>query len=365
MASSKPRTPASSKKGAPKTTDGGRDKAALHALIDLTQQLTESRPLEESLKVVTDAAMRLVPTNHASIRLLDASGRELLSGARSGDGSDHRPMTFRRGEGILGWVAEHKEGVRLGDVTADDRFKARPGRQGFEIRSIMAEPLWSGGEIIGVLSTTSPERDAFSLDDQLLVRLLANCSAPPIERARLRRLAMTDDLTLAYNQRYLSPRFNEELERSRRTGQPVSLMLMDLDHFKLVNDRFGHAVGDAVLRTFADRVRSFVRRLDVFIRRGGEEFLLVMPATNLEQARTTAERIRQRVADKPFDVPVGEPIRQTVSIGVATWDGDESPESFERRSDKAMYAAKAGGRDRVSVASTEPPSLLPETLRGR
>lgn len=356
---------ASSKKGGPPSSTTSRDKVALHALIDLTQQLTESRPLEESLKVVTDAAMRLVPTNHASIRLLDASGRELLSGARSGEGSDHRPMSFRRGEGVIGWVAEHRDGVRIPDVAADERFKPRAGRQGFLIQSILAEPLWSGGEIIGVLSVTSPEKDAFSLDDQLLVRLLANCSAPPIERARLRRLAMTDDLTLAYNQRYLSPRFNEELERSRRTGQPVSLLLMDLDHFKNVNDTYGHAVGDAVLRTFADRVRSFVRRLDVFIRRGGEEFLLVMPSTNLEQARTTAERIRARVSEKPFDVPVGQAIRQTVSIGVATWDGAESPESFERRTDKAMYAAKSAGRDRVSVASTEPPSLLPETLRGR
>lgn len=344
---------------------GSRDKAALHTLIDLTQQLTESRPLEESLKAVTDAAMRLVRASHASIRLLDASGRELLSGARSGEGSDQRPMTFRRAEGVIGWVTENRDGVRIADVAADERFKPHAGRQGFRIRSILAEPLWSAGEIIGVLSVASPDKDAFSVDDQLLVRVLANCSAPPIERARLRRLAMTDDLTLAYNQRYLSPRFNEELERSRRTGQPVSLLLMDLDNFKRINDSYGHADGDAVLRTFADRVRSLVRRLDVFIRRGGEEFLLVMPATNLDQAKTTAERIRQRIADKPFDVAHGDAIHQTVSIGAAAWDGAESPEAFERRADQAMYAAKAAGRDRVSVASKAPASLLPETLRGR
>jgi len=204
---------------------------------------------------------------------------------------------------------------------------------------------------------SSPKRRAFRPSDQLLARLLANCCTPPIERARLRRLAMTDDLTLAFNQRYLSPRVNEELERARRSGQPVSLMLLDLDHFKEVNDKHGHDVGDMVLRLFADRVRSIVRRVDVFIRRGGEEFLLLMPATALEQARNTAERIRRNVGGTPIDVGAGKRVHQTVSIGVACWDFKESPEALQRRADVAMYAAKEQGRDRA-VVSAPPPSLL-------
>lgn len=342
-----------------------KEKQALEALIDLTQLLTDSRPLEESLGAVTDAALRIVPAHHASIRLLDATHTELLSGARSGEGLDARPMTFRRGEGVIGWVVDYREGVRLADVDADPRYKQMPGTQGFVIKSLVAEPLWSAGHVIGVLSVSSPELDAFSEDDQLLVRLLANCCAPPIERARLRRLAMTDDLTLTYNHRYFSPRFNEELERSRRSGQPVSLLIMDLDHFKTVNDRFGHPVGDAVLRTFCDRVRSFVRKLDVFIRRGGEEFLLVMPATTLEQAKSTAERIRKKIGDGAFDVGSDQTLKQTVSIGVATWDGRESPEAFEKRADQALYSAKHNGRDRVSVSQASKTSLLPDGLRGR
>lgn len=342
-----------------------KEKLALETLLELTQLLTDSRPLEESLRAVTDAAIRLVPAHHASIRLLDATHTELLSGARSGEGTDARPLTFRRGEGVIGWVIEYREGVRLDDATSDPRFKEMSStKQGFEIASLIAEPLWSAGHVIGVLSVASPEAEAFSEDDQLLVRLLANCCAPPIERARLRRLAMTDDLTLTYNHRYFSPRFNEELERSRRTGQPVSLLIMDLDHFKKVNDAHGHPVGDAVLRTFCDRVRSFVRKLDVFIRRGGEEFLLVMPATSLEQAKATAERIRKKIGENPFDAGTGESVRQTVSLGVATWDGRESPEAFEKRADQALYAAKTAGRDRVSVAQNKT-SLLPDGLRGR
>jgi len=327
----------------------------MSALLALTEKLTEARPLEESLRAVTDAALELLPANHASIRLLDGSHSELLSGARSGAGSTTRPMHFRRGQGVIGWVVEYKESVCLDDVAKDPRFVV--GKQGFSIRSMLAEPLWSAGQVIGVLSCSSQKRRAFDEDDQLLARLLANCCTPPVERARLRRLAMTDDLTLAYNQRYLSPRVNEETERARRSGQPLSILLLDLDHFKIVNDEHGHDVGDMVLRLFADRVRSIVRRVDVFIRRGGEEFLLLMPATALEQARNTAERIRRNLSESELDVGAGRRVRQTVSIGAACWDFKESAEALQRRADVAMYAAKEQGRDRV-VVSAPPPSLL-------
>ena len=277
--------------------------------------------------------------------MLDGSHSELLLGARSGAGAHSRPIHFRRGQGIIGWVVEYKESLCLDDVTKDPRFVV--AKQGFPIRSMLCEPLWSAGQVIGVLSVSSPKRRAFGASDQLLARLLANCCTPPVERARLRRLAMTDDLTLAYNQRYLSPRVNEEIERARRSGQPLSILLLDLDHFKLVNDEHGHDVGDMVLRLFADRVRSIVRRVDVFIRRGGEEFLLVMPATALEQARNTAERIRRNLSDAELDVGAAKRVRQTVSIGAACWDFKESAEALQRRADVAMYAAKEQGRDRI------------------
>jgi len=277
------------------------DRDALVVLLGLTEQLTDSRRLEESLQAVTDAALRLLPGDHASIRLLDASHNELLLGARSGEGRQNQPMTFRRGEGLIGWAVEHAEGVIVDDVYEDPRFlpDRTPTRQGFHVRSLLAEPLWSGGSVIGVLSVSSPHPCRFTLDHQLLGRLLANCSTPPIERARLGRLAMTDDLTLAYNQRYLVPRLHEEMERARRTGNPLSMLLMDLDHFKRVNDNHGHAIGDAVLRLFADRVRKVVRRIDIFGRRGGEEFTLVMPATTRDNAHATAERIREESRRAP------------------------------------------------------------------
>lgn len=323
---------------------------ALEILLKLTEQLTTDRPLEDFLKAVTNASLEMLVADHSSIRLLESSRSMLLSGARSGQGENDRPMEFRRGEGILGWVVENGQPVRIGDVTNDPRWMVRDVKQGFEVKSIMAEPLWSSGEVVGVLAVTSAVSHAFSEDDQLMLRLLANCSAPPIDRARLRRLAMFDDLTMAFNHRYLTPRIVEEMERAARSGGDVSILYMDLDHFKSVNDRHGHATGDAVLRMFADRVRNAVRRVDVLVRRGGEEFVLIMPSTGATQALATSTRIQQTLANDDLELEGGLRIRQTVSIGIATWDQRESPDVLERRADEAMYEAKRLGRNRVVVA---------------
>src|SRR5262249_9086817 len=173
-----------------------------------------------------------------------------------------------------------------------------------------------------------------------------------IDPRRRAPLAVFDDIQVAFNHRYLAPRLVEEMERASRAGGDVSLLYMDLDHFKRVNDDHGHAVGDAVLRMFADRVRRAVRRVDVLIRRGGEEFVLIMPQTGATQAHATGTRIQHTLHVDPFEIEGSPPIQQTVSIGVATWDKRETPEQLERRADAAMYEAKRLGRDRVVVAAT-------------
>lgn len=322
---------------------------ALLLLLRLTQELALDKPLEQALQAVTDAVKILLPADHVSIRLLDQKRDSLLSGARTGTGVSNRPMEFRRGEGVIGWTVEHGEAVRIGCVADDPRF-VKMSAQKFAIQSMMCEPLFSGGEVIGVLAVTSPQLEAFGEDDQLLLRLLANCSSPPIERARLRRLAMFDDLTGAFNHRYLQPRLQEELERAGRTNGEVSLLLLDLDHFKKVNDVHGHKAGDNALRHFADRVRASTRRIDILVRRGGEEFVLIMPQTGITQAHSTASRIQEKLDKEMIEVLPGVSIRQTVSIGVATWDNRESPEELETRADKAMYEGKRQGRNRVVIA---------------
>src|SRR5580658_9501058 len=189
----------------------------LLVLLQLTQQLTEGRALEDALRAVTDATVSILPGDHASIRLLDSSRQHLLASARSGTGRDSPTMQMRAGEGIAGWVLEQGEPARVVDVRKDRRFVAMEG-QGFAIGSMVVEPLVSEGAPIGVLAVSSPEVNAFSATDELLARLLANCSVGPIQRARLERLAVTDDLTLAFNGRYLSTRLLEEMERGARAS---------------------------------------------------------------------------------------------------------------------------------------------------
>lgn len=319
-------------------------------LLELTHRLSQDATLEDHLHAVTEAALQLLPCDHASIRVVDASGEELLASARSGVGATHGAMRFKKGEGIAGWVLAHGRPVHIADARSDPRFVPATG-QGFSVVSMIAVPLLYGGRIIGLFSVSSPEPDAFASDDELLARLLANCSVPAIERARLARLAVTDDLTRAYNARYLDTRLHDEIERGRRYSQAVSVAMLDLDHFKRVNDTLGHTQGDAVLRAFADRVRENARRVDILVRRGGEEFVLILPETPATQALVSAERVRQAVGAQPIELADKVVYRLTVSIGIATWDGAESPEALLNRADRAMYEAKKLGRDRVVVAS--------------
>jgi len=318
-------------------------------LLELTRKLAREATLEESLAVVTDAALPLLGADHSSIRLLDEDGLALLCGARSGLGKSGTVPTFAPNRGVVGWVVAHGEAVRLDDAPLDPRFEAR-AEQSFSVRSLMALPLWSAGRVIGVLSVSRGEVGCFDDRAELLGSLLANCTVPSIERARLERLAVTDSRTRTFNRRYLVPRLEAEMARASRQGSPLSVLLMDLDHFKQVNDDHGHAAGDQVLEGFADRVRTATRAQDVLVRWGGEEFVLVMPDTSEELAAKVAERIRSHVAATPIRVAKGADITQTVSIGTATWAPGESAKSLEGRADAAMYEAKRQGRDRVVSA---------------
>lgn len=322
---------------------------ALNVLLQLTRRLSERRPLSEALRLVTDAALDLLPADHASIRILDGTGDELLSGARSGVGATIPPAKFERGVGVAGWVVRTGEVARVPDVDADERFVRRDG-QGFGIRSILAVPLWSAGQVVGVLALSSEEQNHFTDGHASLASLLANCAVPPIERARLARLAVIDANTKAFNQSYLMPGLQAEMDKFVGRPGTLSLLLMDLDRFKEVNDRFGHAVGDQALREFADRVRGVTRAVDVLVRRGGDEFVLIMPGADKENALVVAERVRSSMEAAPLRLDDGDIVPIEVSVGAATWDGQESPQAFEKRADDAMYAAKTSGRNGVRFA---------------
>lgn len=163
-------------------------------------------------------------------------------------------------------------------------------------------------------------------------------------------LATTDPLTGVYNRRTFKELAEPNLSRSRRSLQPVSLLMFDLDHFKRTNDTFGHLAGDDVLKAFSLLVRGCLRKEDILARYGGEEFVVLLPGTSRFAAAALAERIRQLVADQPL-VAAGHPVRVTVSVGVASEGGDTLPslESLLARADEALYKAKTEGRNRVAT----------------
>lgn len=167
-----------------------------------------------------------------------------------------------------------------------------------------------------------------------------------VAHQKLQQLASTDPLTGLNNRRSIEPQLESEVSRARRHQAHFSVIIADLDHFKRVNDQYGHIVGDGVLCEVARRIESLLRREDRAARWGGEEFLVLLPETDLEQAEIVAEKIRQAIADRPVAAN-GFRIPLTISIGVATWTDDSGAESLIRRADKGLYRAKGSGRNRV------------------
>ena len=206
-----------------------------------------------------------------------------------------------------------------------------------------------GYPVVGCLAFLTERRAAedferlFEIAGEELGRLMS------LEDSRLRlyHQAIRDPLTGLYNRKHILDMLDMELEQCGRFGQGLSVMLVDLDHFKAVNDRFGHAAGDQVLSVMAQRMSFGLRKVDQLGRIGGEEFLAYCPQTEGEGVRALAERLREGVIEDPIPgLPVND--RVTLSIGLATWEGPEdTPEHLLSRADKALYRAKAEGRNRV------------------
>jgi len=172
-----------------------------------------------------------------------------------------------------------------------------------------------------------------------------------IYEEKLATMAKTDGLTGIYNRRYLDQRLQEELDRSQRHDSPLSLLLLDIDHFKSINDTYGHLCGDYALRGIAAELRQSLRRIDILGRYGGEEFCCILPETPLEQAHNLAERCRAQIADTPFNC-FDQQLKVTASIGVAGQLPDDTVDSLIKRADAALYQAKYQGRNRVCCLST-------------
>jgi len=240
----------------------------------------------------------------------------------------------------------------LPDAQVDSRFE-KWGASGTYTHGWMGLPLRVHGEPIGYLTMDSTRIGAYSPQDASLVQAFADEVAIAIENARLfqqvQHLAITDPLTNLNNRRYFFEAARRELERARRYQNSLSMIMLDIDHFKRVNDTYGHLAGDRILVAVAARCKEKLREVDLSARYGGEEFVFLLPETDLEGARQVAERLRAEVNDAPIDAG-DKKISISVSLGVAELDEEcVDLQALVRRADQALYVTKDTGRGKVTA----------------
>jgi two-component system cell cycle response regulator len=247
----------------------------------------------------------------------------------------------------------------LGPYSASDHQMVLPQIGG--IASIAMIPLRHRGKLLGSVNFGSKDVGRFTTEhasdffDHLGV-IASFALENVVNRARLLRSGFTDVLTGWNNRRYLQVRLNEELARARRDTTTLTCLMLDIDHFKRVNDSYGHGAGDEVLKEIASRIESQVRASDVAARYGGEEFMILLPNTDTESGELLAERVRREIESEPFELAHQGPLTITASIGIACTspqrdDSDlkTTGESLVARADIALYEAKSAGRNRIAV----------------
>jgi diguanylate cyclase (GGDEF)-like protein len=295
--------------------------------------------------------LQAFPVDHVAILLLE--GKTLALRAHQGKLTLLFPERgeIPAGAGLSRRAVESGKPVLENDVSTVENYV-----RGFaETKSEMCLPLISLGETIGVLALESSHPGAFAQNDVQPLESVADICAAAIQNARyfdrIRHMAYVDGLTGIFNRRYFEMRITEEIERVRRYENALALVMVDIDHFKRLNDEFGHLLGDEVLRQVSKLFEQNLRKADIVCRYGGEEFVLLMPQTTLEHALTAAEKIRKTVASWTFP-GVARPV--TISLGVASFPADgDSRDALVSAADRALYAAKQGGRNRVVVASKQ------------
>jgi diguanylate cyclase (GGDEF)-like protein len=232
-----------------------------------------------------------------------------------------------------------------------------PGKNEPQSGSVLAVPLRRPPHVFGVIALFAPtDPEGFDAAAESALQSLAGPASIAVENVLLHaeatRASTIDQMTGVWNYRYLMTSLNREVERAHRFDRSLSVLMLDLDHFKRVNDAHGHQRGDAVLREFATRVQAEIREVDTLARYGGEEFAVVLPETTATGAENLAERICRAIRSRPFGTDDGEvPISVTVSIGGAVYPehGGSSRELIQR-ADRALYVAKSSGRNRWSMA---------------
>ncbi len=253
------------------------------------------------------------------------------------------------GEGIAGTVFLERKPIITNLGSADPRYIVKEFMT--NVKSLLCVPLIAKGEVIGVINITNKKHDKlFNQKDLEFITSLANQAAIAIDNAKLYELATKDGMTKLYIYRHFCTLLENEIRRCERYKRNISLLMLDIDNFKHVNDTYGHLMGDNILRRISNILQQTVRNIDIPARYGGEEFVVILPETNKDDACIIAERIRKSISQIVVVVNDKISISPTVSIGIAQYTTDgKDPKELINAADTALYHSKHNGKNCVSI----------------
>lgn len=315
--------------------------------------VTEQLEMDQTVSHILEQLNRVIPYNSASVQLLEGNELHIVGGRGWENPADviglHFPVP---GDNPNSVVIKTGKPYHLPETWKVYKEFNKPPHN--HIRSWLGVPLIFQEKTIGLLAIDSTEPNHFTEDDLTIASEFANQVAVALENARIfqetQYQAITDSLTGLYNRRGLLELGKVEFARSVRLNRPFSAILLDLDHFKRVNDTYGHSIGDQVLCEFSDRCKSCIREIDYIGRYGGEEIVILLPDTNINTCLTVAERLRATIANSPIQLNEELKLHVTASLGAAGRDKTTGNlDVLIAHADRAMYVAKNKGRNRVAT----------------
>lgn len=317
----------------------------LSTLYEVGKAISSELDFRKLQNMILEIVVKVIKAEKGSLMLLDDAEKQLTIGVAVGLSEEvARDTRLEIGESVAGWAVKTRQPLFVRNVETDATFQSIKKRN-IRTGTLMCVPMLAKDKLLGALNVSRSEPDSFSEKDFELFVNLANQAAIAIDNARLYRYAVTDEMTRLYNHRYFQQRLDEELQRADRYENHVSLIILDVDHFKKFNDTYGHPEGDRVLKTVARIIEKNVREIDIPARYGGEEFVVICPEKNIEGSLTPAERIRAAIEGFDFRIN-GERVMLTVSLGVACYpDLAVSKSDLIQKADFALYYSKEHGRN--------------------
>lgn len=325
----------------------------LEVLFEIARTIASTLDLGEVLQRITTLLPPRLKVDRFSVMLLNQDGKlEVQKAFPADEGSEG--IVFELGEGVAGHAALERKSLYVPDLEQERRFKLIKAQAVRGRGCLLSIPMLHGPELLGVLNFERREKADFDREEIEYFTAVADQAAIAVQNARLHEqtvaLSITDPLTGVPNRRHLFQQLESEVSRAVRYGTPVSIVMIDIDHFKHLNDAAGHRAGDVALKQVCQALRPILRKVDTLGRYGGEEFMVLLPQLDKAAALEVAERLRRSVADVTFENGHVQPGgRVTISVGVATLpsDASEQPRLVDA-ADAALYASKRGGRNVVT-----------------